>query len=159
MTLEALNHLDRPALVTALQHCCGSSAWVGKMLDIFPLPDVQTLFDEASVTWRSCIEKDWLEAFSHHPRIGVKTTNATAAAEQAGAKLASTDTLEALVDGNRRYEEKFGYIYIVCATGKSASEMLDILTRRLKNTPDEEIFIAMGEQEKITRIRLEKLLV
>lgn len=156
MTLEALNNLDRSALSKALHNCCGSSSWVGEMLTVFPIPDEQTLFDEASDTWHSCSEKDWLEAFSHHPRIGAKTTNAMAAAEQSG--LASTDTLEALAEGNRRYEEKFGYIYIVCATGKSAMEMLNILTQRLNNPPEIEILIAMGEQEKITRIRLEKLL-
>jgi 2-oxo-4-hydroxy-4-carboxy-5-ureidoimidazoline decarboxylase len=158
MTLEALYNLPRSALVEALYHCCGSRTWVAEMLAILPVADKEALFDIAADTWQACSESDWLEAFAHHPKIGAKTTNPTAAAEQSEARLASTDTLEALAEGNKRYEEKFGYIYIVCATGRSASEMLDILKTRLNNTPEKEILIAMSEQEKITRIRLEKLL-
>ena len=158
MTLQALNRLDKPALAKTLHDCCGSNAWVNKMLTVFPVPDAQTLFAAAWGNWHACAEADWREAFSQHPKIGEKTTNTVAAAEQAGARIASTDTLEALAEGNLRYEKKFGYIYIVFASGKSAWEMLEILNTRLNNRPEDEILIAMAEQEKITRHRLEKLL-
>ncbi len=159
MTLEALNTLDKQALTEALRHCCGSTAWVDKMLAIFPVPNKPYLLDLAAKVWQACSEADWLEAFSHHPRIGASTTNATAAAEQAGTSTATLETRQALAEGNRSYEEKFGYIYIVCATGKTATELLQLLQGRLNNTPEKEIAVAMGEQQKITHIRLEKLLV
>ena len=159
MTLEALNTLDKETLAEALRHCCGSTAWVKKMLAVFPVADSAQLQDLASKVWQACSESDWREAFSHHPKIGASTTNVTAAAEQAGTSTASLQTRQALAEGNRAYEEKFGYIYIVCATGKTATEMLELLQDRLSNTPENEITVAMGEQQKITRIRLEKLLV
>lgn len=159
MTLEALNTLDKQALKEALRHCCGSTAWVNKMLASFPVADKEQLLGIASTIWQACSEADWLEAFSHHPKIGASTTNATAAAEQAGTSTATRETRQALAEGNRSYEERFGYIYIVCATGKTATEMLQLLQDRLNNTPEKEIAVAMGEQQKITHIRLEKLLL
>ena len=158
MTLEALNDLDNATRAEALYHCCGSMAWVEKMLAFFPLADKPALLEAASKTWHACTENDWLEAFAQHPRIGANTTNAQAAAEQSGASGAPLQVRTALAERNSAYEAKFGYIYIVCATGKSATEMLDLLEGRLSNTPEKELGIAMGEQDKITRIRLEKLL-
>lgn len=158
MTIREINGLDPQRLREALHSCCGSSAWVEKMMTVFPVADKRTLFEKAAQAWQSCGPEDGLEAFSCHPRIGARTTDATAASEQSGAGNAARTTLEALAAGNRAYEEKFGYIYIVCATGKSAGEMLDLLNRRLGNTPGQEMRIAMEEQGKITRIRLEKLL-
>ena len=158
MTLEALNTLDRQTLTEALRHCCGSTAWVKKMLAVFPVSDKPQLLDMASKVWQGCSEADWLEAFSHHPKIGASTANATAAAEQSGTSTATLQTRQALAEGNRAYEEMFGYIYIVCATGKSATEMLQLLQERLNNSPGKEILVAMGEQQKITHLRLEKLL-
>jgi len=158
MTLEQLNVLDDFSRAELLHDCCGSRVWVENMLCGFPIPDAQTLYTNASKVWRACAESDWREAFTHHPAIGAKTTDARAAAEQAGAQSASRDILEALTAANQQYQQKFGYIYIVCATGKSAQEMLTIVQARLGNPPEKELLIAMGEQEKITRIRLEKLL-
>jgi 2-oxo-4-hydroxy-4-carboxy-5-ureidoimidazoline decarboxylase len=158
MTLDELNALDATALRTVLHGCCGSRTWVDKMLTRFPIADKQQLLNAASGVWRECGELDGLEAFSHHPKIGGKTADATAAAEQSGVGGAGPEVLGKLAEGNRAYEEKFGYIYIVCATGRSAEEMLDLLNRRLSNDAASELVIAMGEQEKITRIRLEKLL-
>ncbi len=158
MTLEALNDLDNTARAEALYKCCGSTAWVKKMLVFFPVVDKATLLEAASRAWHACVESDWLEAFAQHPRIGASTTNAQAAAEQSGTSGADLEIRTALAEGNLTYEEKFGYIYIVCATGKSATEMLGLLEGRLNNTPEKEVLIAMGEQDKITRIRLEKLL-
>ena len=157
MTMEELNWLDEATLSEALRSCCGSSAWVAGMMELFPVGSATGLYAAASLVWRECTEEDWREAFGAHPRIGERVTG-VAAAEQAGTGMAGVDVLEELAEGNRKYEEKFGYIYIICATGKSAVEMLGLLRERLGNAPEEEILVAMGEQEKITRIRLEKLL-
>jgi len=146
--------------------CCGSTAWTDKMSDIFPIPNTETLFKYAEGVWFACDEKDWLEAFSHHPKIGdleslqnkFTSTAHWASGEQSQVNTASINVLEALAQGNKLYEEKFGYIFIVCATGKSATEMLIILQSRLDNDPKDELNIAMREQNKITRLRLEKLL-
>ena len=157
MTLEELNWLDEAALSEALWNCCGSSAWVTGMMELFPVGSETGLYAVASLVWRECTEEDWLEAFRAHPKIGERVTGVTAA-EQAGTSGADSKVLEELAEGNKKYFEKFGYIFIVCATGKSAVEMLGLLRERLGNEPEEEILIAMGEQEKITKIRLEKLL-
>ena len=167
MTLEELNHLPKPALAEALQKCCGSAAWVENMLASFPVSDAETLMDEANTAWNKLAEADWREAFSHHPKIGgdvealrakFASTSTWAEGEQASVKQASQETLEALAAGNEDYERRFGYIFIVCATGKTADEMLVLLHARLPNQPENEIRIAAGEQNKITRLRLEKLL-
>lgn len=166
MDLAELNSLEKPALVEALRKCCGSSAWVNNMADAFPIADAETLMDEAKTKWNELAETDWREAFTHHPKIGdvhslkekFASTSTWAEGEQGAVKEASQAALEALAAGNDEYERKFGYIFIVCATGKSADEMLALLQARLTNSPEDEILIAMGEQGKITRLRLEKLL-
>ncbi|MDQ2792980.1 MAG: 2-oxo-4-hydroxy-4-carboxy-5-ureidoimidazoline decarboxylase [Bacteroidota bacterium] len=171
MTLSEINYLPKPALAEALQTCCGSTAWVEKMLAAFPMADAETLMDEANTAWNSLAEADWREAFTHHPKIGgdvealrakftstSTSTSTWAEGEQASVKQASQETLAALATGNEDYERKFGYIFIVCATGKSAEEMRTLLQARLSNKPEAEILIAAGEQNKITRLRLEKLL-
>jgi 2-oxo-4-hydroxy-4-carboxy-5-ureidoimidazoline decarboxylase len=167
MTLVELNHLPNPALAEALQKCCGSTVWVHNMVAQFPIADAQTLLHEASAEWNKLTEADWREAFTHHPKIGgnvealrekFASTSQWAEGEQASVKQASQATLEALATGNEDYERKFGYIFIVCATGKTADEMLALLQARLPNKPEDEILIAAVEQDKITRIRLEKLL-
>jgi 2-oxo-4-hydroxy-4-carboxy-5-ureidoimidazoline decarboxylase len=130
------------------------------------MKDENTLLTAANTHWRSSGEEDWKEAFTHHPKIGdlhalqekFAATAQWAAGEQATAVDASTVILQALAKGNKLYEDKFGYIFIVCATGKSAPEMLSLLTERLKHTPEDEIRIAMQEQGKITALRLQKLL-
>lgn len=166
MTIEELNRLDKIDLSFELTKCCGSSAWVMRMCDCFPVSSKEELFQKAEEIWFHCDEKDWLEAFDHHPKIGdieslskkFASTSTWASGEQSGASSAAKETLEALATGNKLYEDKFGYIFIVCATGKSAEEMLSILESRLPNDPGEEIMIAMKEQHKITNLRLEKLL-
>lgn len=166
MTLTALNALPPEQLNEALGKCCGATAWIQKMTNEFPVKDEDSLLAAAARNWQSCTESDWKEAFDHHPKIGdlhslqhkFAATGQWAAGEQSGTVDASTVILQAFAKGNKLYEDKFGYIFIVCATGKSAPEMLSILTERLKNEEREEIKIAMGEQEKITAIRLKKLL-
>ncbi|MBE7169749.1 MAG: 2-oxo-4-hydroxy-4-carboxy-5-ureidoimidazoline decarboxylase [Williamsia sp.] len=166
MTLQQLNNLSIPQLRTELARCCGSATWIEQMVEIFPVADEKELLPEAERIWNNCSENDWIEAFSHHPRIGdVQTLKERFAAtaqwageEQAAARQTSDAVLQALKEGNDAYAEKFGYIFIVCATGKSAPEMLHLLQARLHNTAEDEIRIAMQEQNKITQIRLQKLL-
>lgn len=166
MTLMELNSLDNSLRRVALSKCCGSKTWVEKMLTIFPVHNSTELSEAAEKIWFSCNENDWRDAFEHHPRIGdidslkekYPTTADWAEGEQAGVRKTSRNVLEDLSNANRNYEEKFGYIFIVCATGKTSEEMLTLLQSRLNNKPEDEIKIAMGEQNKITKIRLQKLL-
>jgi OHCU decarboxylase len=122
-----------------------------------PFSSKDEVFAAADSAWSECGPEDYQEAFSHHPRIGAHVTGKEAA-EQAGAQSASSSTKAELADVNRAYEEKFGHIYIVCATGKNAEEMLSIARARLHNTPDAELKTAAEEQRKIMQLRLRKLL-
>jgi 2-oxo-4-hydroxy-4-carboxy-5-ureidoimidazoline decarboxylase len=166
MTLHEFNILPKQQLIEELTRCCGSSLWLKKMLPFIPADDMIELLEDAEEQWWQCSEDDWKEAFSHHTKIGdavsltkkFSSTAQWASGEQSGVNNASKETIEALAEGNRLYEEKFGYIFIVCATGKSAEEMLMLLQSRLKNNPVEEILIAADEQNKITKLRIEKLL-
>lgn len=165
MTIAEFDHLSESEKCEALFKCCGSTTWVNLMLPVFPVEDLVDLLQYADEKWDECNRTDWLEAFTHHPKIGDKNllrakfaaTAAWASNEQAGVNSASDDVIDALAQGNQDYETKFGYIFIVCATGKSAAEMLYLLRSRLPNDPEKEIEIAAAEQAKITRIRLEKL--
>jgi 2-oxo-4-hydroxy-4-carboxy-5-ureidoimidazoline decarboxylase len=164
--LLRVNSLSNEECEQELKRCCGSSSWVRKMILQRPFASSVELFEKAESIWWSLSETDWREAFAHHPQIGdienlrkkFATTANWASSEQAGATNAPEEILNALAEGNKEYEEKFGYIFIVCATGKSAEEMLQILKSRLPNSPEVEIKIAATEQAKITRLRLEKLL-
>lgn len=166
MTLHQLNILPKDQLREELFKCCGSTTWINKMLPFFPADDMVEILEDAEEQWWQCSKEDWLEAFTHHPKIGdveslkkkFASTATWASGEQSGAASASQQTLEALAKGNAAYESKFGYIFIVCATGKSAEEMLQLLLGRLPNSPAEEIEIAADEQNKITKLRIEKLL-
>jgi len=166
MTVEDLNRLPFDAARAELERCCGASSWVERLCAARPFRDRDHLLSEAERGARALTPGDWREAFSHHPRIGdldsvrarFGSTAAWAADEQRGAAGATESTLRALAEGNRAYEEKFGYIFIVCATGKGAGEMLALLESRLQNDADVELGIAAEEQSKITRLRLEKLL-
>jgi 2-oxo-4-hydroxy-4-carboxy-5-ureidoimidazoline decarboxylase len=164
MTIASFDHLEPGAKKKLLLQCCGSSAWAEKMIAMPPAEDLIDLFEDAEEKWYECSEDDWKEAFMHHPKIGdiaalrkKFSSDKFAAGEQQSIDQASEETLELLAKANDLYEKKFGYIFIVCATGKSADEMLEILNARLVNTPEEEIRIAMDEQNKITKLRLEKL--
>ena len=166
MTLHEFNILPRERLAEELTRCCGSSEWVRRMLPFIPADDMVELLEDAEEQWWLCSEADWKEAFTHHPKIGdldaarkkYASTSDWTAGEQGAVNTASEDILQQLAEGNRLYEEKFGYIFIICATGKTATEMLDLLQERLTNEPAEEIRIAADEQNKITRLRIEKLL-
>jgi 2-oxo-4-hydroxy-4-carboxy-5-ureidoimidazoline decarboxylase len=153
-----LNDMPKEELEEALTRCCGSRNWVQKMLAVFPVKDEESLMTAAAENWHACTAEDWLEAFSHHPKIGGSTNDKWASQEQSSVTRTTPSVLQALAENNVRYQEKFGYIFIVCATGKPAAEMLALLLERLPHSPEEEILIAMEEQDKITRIRLKKLL-
>jgi len=164
--VDRLNALGEDEARAALAQCCGSRAWVAEMLARRPFPSRDALLRDADQVWWSLPTEDWLEAFRSHPRIGERKAEAGqtererrwSAGEQAGMTAAPDATRVAIADGNREYERRFGYIYIVCASGRSADEMLRLLRERLENPPETEIRVAAGEQARITRLRLEKLL-
>ena len=166
MTLDQLNRLDDAGARAAFERCCGARRWVERVCAARPFRDRAALFAQAERAFHGLERADWLEAFGHHPRIGdldalrarFASTAAWAGEEQRRASDAREETLAALADGNRAYEQRFGYIFIVCATGKNAEEMLALLRERMPHLPEAEIQIAAGEQVKITRIRLDKLL-
>lgn len=149
-----------------LMRCCGCRRWAAAVAARRPFADDAALFAAADDEWSRASREEILEALTHHPRIGANmdelrkkfaSTAAWSAGEQASAASASEETLVALRDGNVRFEERFGHIFVVCATGKSASEMLALLEARMSNDPETEIRAAAAEQGKITRLRLEKL--
>jgi 2-oxo-4-hydroxy-4-carboxy-5-ureidoimidazoline decarboxylase len=145
-----------------LRSCCGAAAWVERMAARRPFGSRDTLVATARDEWFALGRSDWLEAFEHHPKIGDREalrqrfarTAHLSEREQSGVDGASEEILSALAEGNREYERRFGYIFIVCASGKSAGEMLQLLRSRLPNPPDVEIRIAAEEQAKITELRL-----
>lgn len=163
--LDALNG-DSTGAREQLMRCCGSTRWVDAMLGQRPFRDAKHLYECAGLCWRRLGREDWLEAFSKHPRIGDTRgvhsrragERAWAEGEQAGAARAGESVRVELAEKNLTYEAKFGYVFLVCATGKSGEEMLGLLRQRLGHQPEVELAIAAAEQEKITRIRLEKLL-
>ncbi len=128
------------------------------MLGQRPFKDTDEVFAAADRIWQDLGPEDWHEAFRAHPRIGQRTADSVAAQEQAEATSAGAVVLNDLADANLAYEARFGHIYIVCAAGKSAEEMLALCRGRLVNDPDTELRVAAEEQRKITRLRLEKLL-
>lgn len=166
ITVAAFNALSDDEARAALGRCCGAWAWGKRMAARRPFADRAAVLAAAEEIWNGLPPEVWREAFHHHPRIGdldslrqrFASTADLASREQASVAGAATATLEALAEGNRAYEERFGYIFIVCATGKSADEMLALLRARLANDDATEIRLTAGEQMKITRLRLERLI-
>jgi len=166
MTLEQLNQLTAREAEGEFLKCCGSHRWAQGMAAARPFVSEKELFAQTDEISSSLTNEDWLQAFRAHPKIGENKAAAGqtqqeanwSAQEQAGIQAAATDTIARLAGGNRDYEAKFGFIFIVCASGKSSDEMLSILKRRLQNDPSEELRVAAAEQQKIMRLRLEKLL-
>jgi 2-oxo-4-hydroxy-4-carboxy-5-ureidoimidazoline decarboxylase len=152
-----LNALPAAEAEVVLRGCCGSAEWVRRMMARRPFGSEAAALDAADRIWVSLFPVDWREAFGAHPRIGDLNARGQAAAEQAGVQGAPEAVLDALTEANRAYEERFGYIFIVCASGKSAEEMLDLCRRRLDNDPVAELAVSAEEQRKITRLRMEKL--
>jgi len=155
--IERLNALSEEEAEAELLSCCGSKAWASGMAAARPFSGEEDALARGDAVWRKLSEADWLEAFSAHPKIGERASG-RASEEQAGTRTASRETLEALARANREYEERFGHIFIVCASGKSAGQMLDLCRERLHNEPRKELELAAEEQRKITRLRLERML-
>jgi len=162
---DHLNSLEGKSAVVAFLKCSGAQKWSDAMVSSRPFNGLQDLRDKSEAAWSKLNHQDWLEAFSSHPKIGdvnslrekFASTAAWARGEQQSVSHAPEQVLHGLSDANKRYEEKFGHIFIVCATGKSAQQMLRMLEIRLQNEPGLEFAIACGEQKKITLLRLEKL--
>ncbi len=170
MTLEQFNDLPANEARAQLTRCCGATKWAAQLAELRPYADIEAVMRGSELVFNAMKRDDWLEAFAHHPRIGdvdalrakfstLAVTKEWAGGEQAGTRAASEQTLRALSQGNAEYEAMFGHVFIVCATGKSADEMLEILGARLPNAPADELNIAAAEQRKITHLRLEKLLL
>ncbi len=164
--MARLDSLPEAEARQLLERCCGASRWVEAMLSARPFASASALLSRADEAWSQLKKEDYLEAFSHHPEIGADldelrqkyaSTAELALGEQAGAVSASEATLLAIRSGNRVYRERFGYSFIVCATGKSAAEMLELLEQRLGNSAHTEVSVAAAEQAKITRLRLQKI--
>jgi allantoicase len=164
---ERLNLLSQSDALRELRACCGAEAWAAEMVAARPFANLAETKAKGRAIWSALGKEHWLEAFRAHPRIGEKKAekaqDAVAAqwsqAEQSKAAAASQETLVALAAQNRTYEEKFGHIYIVCATGKTAEEMLALARARLANDAATELGVAAEEQAKITDLRLERLVL
>lgn len=163
---QLLNAKPEAEARALLERCCGAQRWVEALLGERPFASARALYQLAERHFSQLAEQDYLEAFSHHPRIGedpaalrarFASTAQLASEEQAGARAASEATLLSLREANRAYFERFGFIFIICATDKSAEQLLEALQQRLANTRAHELVSAIGEQAKITRLRLEKL--
>jgi OHCU decarboxylase len=176
MTLAELNAVPAAAAHELFLTCCGAHAWAREMTSRRPFPDRASLGREADTIWLGLGLNDWLEAFAAHPRIGEAlgtgqagkagqagpahdaAPDQWATREQAGMDVASEAIRRRMDQGNREYEARFGFIYLVCAAGKRAEDLLAILEERLTHARDEELRIAAEEQRRITHLRLEKLL-
>ncbi|HEY3102936.1 MAG TPA: 2-oxo-4-hydroxy-4-carboxy-5-ureidoimidazoline decarboxylase [Pyrinomonadaceae bacterium] len=165
-SFERLNQLSADRAEAEFLKCCGSTRWAKGMTEARPFEDLKSLLSKADEIWWSLGEDDWLEAFRAHPKIGESKAATTqseqernwSANEQAGVATASSQIIAELAELNRRYDERFGFIFIVCAADKSSGEMLQVLKGRIDNDTEAEVRIAAEEQSKITRLRLEKLL-
>lgn len=158
MTLAELNGLSPVEAQRLLLQCCGSRHWVQRMVAQRPFTSTADLLRAADEAARELTNIDWLEAFAAHPRIGERSTSAWSESEQAGALSAHQDVQARLAGANAEYEKKFGFIFIVFASGKRPEQILEIMNARMHNAREIEIREAAAEQQKITRARLQKLL-
>lgn len=164
--LAWLNSLTAEEAAKELLQCCGSKRWATEMVTDRPYATLETLLARADEVWWALDRNDWLEAFRSHPKIGEKKAADKVSAqsqqwsgqEQSGVAEASQNTVDSLAALNEDYEQKFRFIFIICATGKTSDEMLSALRERLQHDPEAELPIAAAEQAKITELRLKKLL-
>ena len=166
MNIAEFNNLNQSDRSNLLEQCCASSKWFKQMAKAAPFNSMEAVLEKADKVWSNCKEADFLEAFLGHPKIGdvhslaekYKATKKWAGNEQELVQEAVMEVLENLAKGNTDYENKFGFIFIVFATGKTANQMLALLLERLPNERSKELLIAAAEQHKITRLRIQKLL-
>jgi 2-oxo-4-hydroxy-4-carboxy-5-ureidoimidazoline decarboxylase len=165
--ITRLNALPSAEAVAALLTCCGSHRWARQLTAARPFPSIAALHEASDRIWFSLSREDWLEAFSHHPRIGDRNisqprfaaTATQAAREQSGMAAATPEQLTEFTAKNADYERRFNHVFLICATGKSAAHMLDQLRARITNDPKTELQAAAREQSAITRLRLERWLL
>jgi OHCU decarboxylase len=157
--LRELNTLPREAALKQFLSICRSGKWAESMTDSRPYADTAQLQRTAESVWLGLGPDDWLEALEGHPRIGERGGAAEehSRQEQAGMDQASSSVRAAIADGNRRYEERFGHVFLIAAAGRGPEEILGELTRRLGNSPEEELRVAAEEHRRITRLRLERM--
>ncbi len=166
LTLDRLNTLPAREATERFRSCCGSLRWVESMLLRRPFENLEALLAAADDAWGATGPADWDEAFAHHPRIGERhaaapvsaAARAWSAGEQGAAAAANRATRAALAEANQAYERRFGRIYLVCAAGRSAEDLLADIETRMRNDPDRERAVAVEEQLKITRLRLRALI-
>lgn len=160
--LKQWNAVSPEAAAESILPCCGSRAWARAMSGRRPIRGAEELIEIAGQVWRGLPEEDWQEAFESHPRIGERSAHAAARSSAWSAEeqrlAAMTDAAEPLALANRRYEQRFGRVFLICASGKSAPEILAAMEQRLGNEPDAELRIAAGEQQRITKFRLQRWL-
>jgi allantoicase len=164
--IEKLNNMTEDGKRAALLACNGSTRWADEVAALLPMWDEGQLLIIGERVWRELPRDAWLEAFRSHPKIGERNAEADTGeaarrwseGEQARTHEASPETLAALAEANREYEEKFGFIFIVCAAGRTADEMLSLLRERMGNDPETELLVAAEEQWHITELRIKKLL-
>lgn len=167
MTIESLNSLTYSEAKEQFKLCCGAINWIKIMNQSRPFQNKKELFQKAESIWFSLSPDDWLEAFIHHPKIGnidslrnkFQNTKSISENEQSGVNNATESILKDLAESNQLYKNRFGFIFIVCATGKSADEMLALIKKRLNNNAETEMQNAAKEQNKITQLRLKTLLL
>jgi len=167
MTIETLNGLASSEAAAQFNLCCGATNWIKIMNQSRPFQNKNEVYQQAESIWLSLSSEDWLEAFTHHPKIGninslrkkFRNTKSISKNEQSGVNNATESTLKNLAESNQLYEDKFGFIFIVCATGKSSDEMLALIKMRLNNNAKIEMQNAAKEQNKITQLRLKTLLL
>src|SRR4051794_8122666 len=164
--LSTWNKADESSATEAMLACCAARRWAQAMVALRPYSSVESMSLTADEVWSTMEEPDWMEAFAAHPRIGERKaagstspSEAWSEQEQLSATSAAEQVLVDLAQGNAEYEQRFGFTYIVCATGKSAEEMLANLERRLSNERDIELREAAEQQRQIMQIRLGKWLV
>jgi OHCU decarboxylase len=165
-SVRRLNQLSADLAEAEFLKCCGSARWATLMTEARPFENFEEVSSKADKIWASLGEQDWLEAFRAHPKIGERKAAAIqsqqavswSAQEQSQAQQAADETKAAIAEGNSAYEDRFGFIFIICAAGKSAEQILSSLKERLANRVATELLIAAEEQRKITQLRLKKLL-
>lgn len=163
--LARWNALDAAEAAREVLPCCGSRVWAESLANHRPFATADELFASSDAIWWALVERDWREAFDSHPRIGQQHAKSATAeslnwsSEEQHAAMALDEAVKAaLAEGNRLYEERFGRIFIVCASGRSAAEILEILERRMQNPPDVELQEAAEQQRQITQLRLRRWL-
>ncbi|MDQ6879307.1 MAG: 2-oxo-4-hydroxy-4-carboxy-5-ureidoimidazoline decarboxylase [Candidatus Dormibacteraeota bacterium] len=158
--LAWFNALSREAAGMQLLACCGSRTWASSVAAARPYADIKALLDAADAVWNELTPSDWLEAFAAHPRLGEGGGHSpdSSRREQSRIMDAGGETLAALVEESRSYEDRFGHVFLISAAGRTAEDVLSALRKRMENEPAAELDLAAEEQRKITRLRLKRML-